>query len=163
MSQELESLRAQALERMQRDVGIWECRWEFLGDDGKVAGQATGTQSFEFTIPDSVMLIRTIATEVDAHSVGHRYFDPIRKQIVWQTVDRKGDAWTFVESETGESSESLPHQNDDGTVDCLRFHTTQQTDAELQVTMEISKNGGDWKSIFRMVRSRRPNESPDIQ
>ena len=144
----------QALEKMKRDVGVWDCRWEFLDDDGEVASQASGTQAMSFVIDDSVMQVMMDVPEIQIKSVTHRFFDPLRQKLFWFSVDNHGDQWSFVEEFDDQPSHSLPHLNADGTTTFLRFTLLRETPDEVDVIMESSDDEKSWQPIFRQYRVR---------
>ena len=93
--------------------------------------------------------------EMNTQSVTHRFFDPIRQKLFWISVDNNGDQWSFVEEFDGKPSHSLPHLDADGSTTYLRFTALRETDDEVDVLMESSKDELAWKPIFRQYRVRK--------
>lgn len=150
-----DAARAAAIAKMQHDVGIWDCRWEFLDADGNTTNVAHGVSTMEFSINDSVMMIKMEVPDIGTTSVTHRFFHPEHQKLVWISVDNLGDVWTFIEDAEGNVSKSLPHSNEDGSVSHLRFHPLRETTDEVDVLMEISNDEENWTPIFRMCKVRR--------
>ena len=71
-----------ALKIMKQDVGVWDCRWEFLDDEGGTSATAHGTQTMSFVIENSVMQVMMDVPEMETQSVTHRFFDPLPKTIL---------------------------------------------------------------------------------
>lgn len=144
-----------ALAKMNQDAGVWDCRWEFLDDDGGISATAEGTQTMAFVIEDAVMQIMMDVPEMQTQSVTHRFFDPIRQKLFWISVDNSGDQWSFVEEFDGQPSYSLPHLDSDGVTTLLRFTVLRETMDEVDVVMELSTDEKNWKPIFRQYRVRK--------
>ena len=144
-----------ATQRMGKDNGVWDCRWEFLDPEGNIASTAEGTQAFKFVIADRVQQILINVPSMQMESVSHRFYKPDDRSIYWISVDINGDLWTFVESIDTNSAKSLPHKNADGTVTHLRFSSLRETENESDVLMESSNDDENWTAIFRQYRIRR--------
>ena len=144
-----------ALEKMKHDVGQSDCRWEFLDDDEAVSANVEGTQTMSFVIEDSVMQVFMDVPEMATQSVTHRFFDPIRQKLFWNSVDNQGEQWSFVEELDGKPSYSLPHLDSEGVTTFLRFSLLRETPDEVDVLMEMSLDEKAWKPIFRQYRIRR--------
>ena len=147
--------RQRALAKMKQDVGVWECRWEFLDDNGQIASTAQGVQSMSFIIDDAVMQVMMDVPDMKIQSVTHRFFDPLRQKLFWFSVDNHGDQWSFVEEFDGKPSHSLPHLDAEGTTTHLRFTALRETADEVDILMESSSDKKTWKPIFRQYRVRR--------
>jgi hypothetical protein len=149
------NLKSLALEKMRKDVGVWDCRWEFLDNNGQVISVANGTQKVTFVIPDSVTQVIMDVPEMETYSVTQRFFHPGRQKLFWVSVDNKGDMWQFVEELDNQPSHSLPHDNNDGTTTYLRFTPIREEENEVDVLMEMSEDNESWQPIFRQFRVRR--------
>lgn len=143
-----------ALEKMKHDVGVWDCRWEFLNDEGEVSVTAEGTQAMSFVIENAVMQIIMDVPEMKIQSVTHRFFDPRRQKLFWISVDKNGEPWSFVEELDGKPSRSLPHLDSDGLTTHLRFTALRETADEVDILMERTTDETTWKPIFRQDRVR---------
>ena len=143
-----------ALEKLKQDIGDWDCRWDFLDDEGNLSTSAHGTQKMSFVIADSIMQVVMDVPEMGTQSVTLRFFDPDRQTLFWISVDNQGDQWSFVEELDGKPSYSLPHVDSEGSTTQLRFTTLRETADEVDVLMELSSDEKIWKPIFRQHRVR---------
>ena len=144
---------------MASDVGIWNCRWEFLDEQQNIVSAGEGTQTVSFVIEGVVQQLFMDAPFLDTQSVTHRFFHKTKQVLFWTSVDRHGDLWEFVEDMDGGFSYSLPHDDGDGTQTWLRFSSLRETPDEVDVLMELSKDEAHWIPIFRMFRVRQKTES----
>jgi hypothetical protein len=151
----VEELQQQATELFRNEIGVWEARWEFLSPSGEITAEATGTQTMSFAISDRVMLVVMDVPQLSIKSVTHRFFQPSQKRILWISVDKEGDQWTFIEDPNKNVGTSLPHINEDGSTSWLRFTSLRQELNESDVLMELTQDQETWIPIFRQYRDRR--------
>ena len=158
----MKDLQEEATKIMRADVGEWNCRWEFLDENGNITSTANGTQSNQFVIDDRVLQMTIEVPDLKIKSVGQKFLSSIEKRFLFVSVDNKGDLWTFVEPVGVENSKSKPHKNADGSISFLRFTTIRKTESEVDVLMELSSDEETWAKIFRQYRVRAPlHKHPD--
>jgi len=150
-----DELAQRAAEELALRVGVWDCRWEFFGNAGEVAGTATGTETLREVFPGRVLAGEMSLPDLGRESRTLEFFEPNLRKLLHVSVGSDGDFWVLEQDVGSDELVARPHTNADGSVTRLRFVTLEHEDDRRVVQMESHTPDGEWKPGFRQTMERR--------
>ena len=137
---------AGAVAQLRQSVGLWSVTTTRFGEDGAVAGVASGTYRFDWIVPDRVVAGRSDIPDWKQSSGILFYVNERRSTIEMASVGADGQLWVMSGPADGETRSTSPTPLADGRTMTMRFTRNTITPDRFESRMEVSLDGGDsWK------------------
>ena len=145
-----------ALALLSHYDGVWDARWDWLGEDGEIIGKMVGVEEYELSPGGYVLKALNTVPEFDVVNYGLISYSPISLEILFYSVDNKGDVWIMRQDPATEVMISEPHLEADGRQLILRFTRLEKSAHEMTIKMERSYDAGQtWTTGFIQYMTRR--------
>lgn len=146
-----------SVEQLRTSVGRWDVVTDFLNEDGTVARSVSGTYTFDWVVPDRVVMGRSEIPELGQASGILFYISEAKGVIEMVSVGRDGNLWIMSGPLGGEVRMTQEYPTGDGGTGRLRFTRTNIQPDSFESRMEWTDDGGTtWKpgNRQRFTRAR---------
>ncbi len=148
--------------QLRQAVGLWNVTTTQYGEDGAVAGVASGTYRFDWIVRDRVLAGRSDNPDWQQSSGILFYVNERRQTIEMASVGADGHLWVMAGPAGGETRTTPPTPLADGRKMQLRFTRSAVTADRFESRMEVSLDDGKtWKQGNHQIFVRAPAATTD--
>ncbi len=133
---------ARSVSQLREAIGHWEVTTEFLAEDGSVARAVEGTYTFEWVVPDRVVVGRTTIPALGAASGILFYVRASSAEIEMASVGGDGMLWVMTGPLGGETRQTQAYELPGGGTGRLRFTRYNVERDRFESRMERTSDGG---------------------
>lgn len=141
-----------AVAQLRDAAGEWEVTTEFMAPDGSVSRSAPGTYTFDWVVPDRVLIGTSNIPALDMAAGLLFYVDSVDNEIEMVSVAGDGRLWVMSGPLDSETRMSQPYETADGSRAQLRFTRYNVAPDRFESKMEYTTDGGKtWTQGNRQV------------
>jgi hypothetical protein len=133
---------ADSIAELRHSVGLWDVTTTRYGDDGAIAGVATGTYRFDWVVPDRVLAGRSDIPDWQQSSGILFYVNASQRKIEMASVGADGQLWVMSGPASGGARTTPRTRLADGRAMTMRFTRFGVTRDRFESCMEMSLDGG---------------------
>lgn len=133
---------ARSVSQLREAIGHWEVTTEFLAEDGRVARAVEGTYTFEWVVPDRVVVGRTTIPALGTASGILFYVRASSAEIEMASVGGDGMLWVMTGPLGGETRQTQAYELPGGGTGRLRFTRYNVERDRFESRMERTSDGG---------------------
>ena len=152
---EEESLPAEARQRLDYGIGMWESETHYLDAEGNLRKTSRSEDTRKFIIDDRVVEITGIIDDGASTFRAWEYYDVATGKYTLTSIDRKGRLVTMKGDLDPTFSWTASLTSRDGTPFLMRFTHTDIAENSFTAHGEISRDGGTtWRPFTRQYLKR---------
>ena len=148
---------AEAKQRLDHHIGVWDVRTEYLDQTGNVVRTVLGVDTARYIIPGRVVELTTVIAELSFVSKAWVFYSIPTKEYTLTSVDVRGELWVLRGGLDEYVLTSLPKSQEDGRVITIRFTHIDIEENSFTAVMEFSYDEGrTWHVGYNQYLRRRP-------
>lgn len=136
------SARGRSVSQLREAIGHWEVTTEFLADDGTVARAVEGTYTFEWVVPDRLIIGRNAIPSLGMASGILFYLRESSAEVEMASVGADGTLWVMTGPLGGETRYTQEYALPGGGTGRLRFTRYNVERDRFESRMERTRDGG---------------------
>ncbi len=147
---------AEARQRLDHHVGVWDIRTEYLDQAGDVVRTVVGVDTARYIIPGRVVELTTAIDELGFVSKAWVFYSIPTREYVLTSVDARGELWVLKGGLDEYVVTSPPKSQEDGRVVTIRFTNIDIEENSFTAVMEFSHDEGrTWQVGYNRYLTRR--------
>ena len=141
--------------RLERMIGTWESRWDYLDKEGNVRRSVAGTETMRYLVEGRVIGMSTRVPETGSYNESLVYFNVKEDRLYLVSVDPSGQLWKLTGEADGHVLAAEPVKLPDGREMMIRF-----TENETGPRFSRGRDGAQLGRGRDMEARVRPTDAP---